>query len=200
MKSLKIKKIIITGLTVILTGYINTSPILAQSLWSDQSPAANIYADHKARAVGDIITIVISETSSAVRAGKTNNSKSADVQASAGSGIFKWISSASAGSSDKVNTSGSVSNTNVVKARMTAQVVAVKPNGNLLISGNQSIKQNKEEQKITITGEIRPQDIAADNTVLSSYVANAQIKINGHGPIAAKQRQGFLTQIFNFLF
>ena len=70
----------------------------------------------------------------------------------------------------------------------------------MVITGTQTIKQNNEEQKITITGIVRPDDIAADNTVLSTYVADAQIKIDGKGPVANKQRQGILSQILNILF
>ena len=70
----------------------------------------------------------------------------------------------------------------------------------MVITGTQNINQNGEEQKITVTGVIRPEDLTADNTILSSYVADAQIRIDGKGPIAGKQRQGVLTQIFNFLF
>ena len=80
------------------------------------------------------------------------------------------------------------------------QVTEVKPNGNLVVSGTQSIKQNTDLHTITITGIVRPDDIAADNTVLSSYVANEAMKFDGKGPINAKQRQGILTQIFNILF
>ena len=47
---------------------------------------------------------------------------------------------------------------------------------------------------------MRPEDISPSNTVLSSLVANAQLKIDGKGPLASKQRQGILSQIFNFLF
>lgn len=171
--------------------------IKAASLWSD---GANLYADHKARAVGDILTIIISESSSAVRTGKASNSKSASGEVSAGTGIFSWIAAADMASKDSFSAQGSISNTNKVSAKMTARVVEVQPNGNLVISGTQSIKQNGEEQKITVTGVVRPEDVSADNTVLSSYVADAQIRIDGHGPIASKQRQGILTQIFNFLF
>ncbi len=60
--------------------------------------------------------------------------------------------------------------------------------------------QNGEEQKITVTGEVRPEDVTVDNAVMSYNVANAQIRIDGKGPIANKQRQGILTQIFNLLF
>ena len=69
-----------------------------------------------------------------------------------------------------------------------------------MISGTQTINQNGEEQKIIVTGMIREDDISSNNTVLSSNVADAQITIAGNGPIARKQKQGILTQIFNFLF
>lgn len=168
----------------------------ATSLWSDNS----LFGDRKARAVGDSLTIVISESSTASRTGNAANSKSASAQMNAGTGIFKWIDDAQVSSSDSFKNEGKITNTNTVSGRITVQVTAVKPNGNLLVSGTQSIKQNGEEQKITITGEVRPEDISADNAVLSSNVANAQLKIDGKGPIASKQRQGILTQIFNFLF
>lgn len=174
-----------------------TNGVQAGSLWSDNS---SLYSDHKARAVGDIITIIINETSSATRAGKASNSKSSSTDMSAGTGIFSWIASANAANKDSFSAQGSIANTNNVSAKMTAQIIEVQPNGNFIISGTQSIKQNGEEQKITVVGTVRPDDIAADNTILSTYVANAQIRVDGHGPIAGKQRQGILSQIFNFLF
>ncbi len=173
--------------------------VSAESLWSDAA-TGNMFADHKAKAVGDILTIVINESSSAVRSGNASNSKSADAKMDAGAGIFHWIASASAGSSDSFQAKGALSNTNVIQAKMTVKVTEVKANGNLAITGTQVIKQNGEDQKITVTGLVRPENITADNTVLSSYVADAEIKIDGNGPIAQKQRQGILTRIFDFLF
>lgn len=169
----------------------------AASLWSD---SANLYADHKAHAVGDILTILINESSSANRVGKAANSKSASASATAGTGIFRGIAGADTSSKDNFSAQGSISNTNAVSAKMTAQVIEMKPNGNLVISGTQIIKQNGEEQKITVTGVVRQDDVTPDNTVLSSYISDAQIRVDGHGPIAGKQRQGILTQLFNFLF
>ena len=180
-----------------LIAVLTVAKVDAASLWSDNT---NLYSDHKARAVGDILTILINESSSASRTGKANNSKAASGGASAGTGIFRWIAGADFESEDRFSAQGSISNTNRVSAKMTARVIEVQPNGNLVITGTQSIKQNGEEQKITVTGVVRPDDVTAENTVLSSYVADAQIRIDGHGPIAGKQRQGILTQIFNFLF
>lgn len=172
-------------------------PAGAESLWSDQG---TLFVDHKAHTVGDTLTILISESSSASRVGKASNAKSGSVSNAAGAGIFHFLASASASGQDSSSSSGSITNSNSVTGKITVQVTGVKPNGNLLISGTQFINQNGEEQKIIITGEVRPDDVTSDNTVLSSYVANAQIKIDGKGPIADKQHQGILTQIFNFLF
>lgn len=169
----------------------------AESLWSDNP---GLYGDFKARSVGDVLTIVISETSSAARTGAAANSKSASFDIGAGTGLTDFIKAQAGTGSDKFSAQGSVTNTNKVSGRITVQVTDVKPNGNLVISGTQTIKQNKEEQKITVTGEVRPQDITTSNTVLSSYVANARIQVDGKGPIANKQQQGILTQIWNILF
>ena len=185
---------------IVLSLLLIGTPVWAQSLWSDNSPAANLFTDRKARAVGDTVTILINENSSAVRSGAANNAKSANVDMKAGTGIFGWIAAANAETSDKFDAKGTLTNTNKVNAKLTTTVTEVKPNGSMVITGTQTIKQNNEEQKITITGIVRPDDIAADNTVLSTYVADAQIKIDGKGPVANKQRQGILSQILNILF
>lgn len=172
-------------------------PVEAASLWSDQG---GMFGDRKARAVGDSLTIIINESSTATRTGNSANAKSGSTSMTAGTGLLTFIDNAGTSASDSFKSSGNITNTNQVTGRITVQVTAIKPNGNLAVSGTQSIKQNGEEQKITITGEVRPEDVSADNMVLSSSVANAQLKIEGKGPLANKQRQGILTQLFNFLF
>jgi len=159
-----------------------------------------MFIDRRAHAVGDTVTILISESSTAARSGNASNTKSGSDSLSAGAGIFHFLAAASASSSDAFAAKGALTNTNSVSGKITVQITEVKPNGNLAISGTQSINQNGEEQKITITGTIRQDDISADNTVISSNVADAKLKLDGNGPIANKQRQGILTQIFNFVF
>lgn len=182
----------------------------AMSLWSDTGATANLYNDHRAHNVGDFLTIIINENSSASRDGKANNSKSTSADMNVEFGIFGRITralgiaspsaTASSNNSDDFQAKGSIANSNSVKARMTAQVIEVKPNGNLVISGTQSIKQNGEEQKITVSGVVRTDDVTPDNTVLSSFIGDAKIQIDGKGPIANKQRQGIITQLLNIFF
>ena len=169
----------------------------AESLWNDRS----MFADRRAQAVGDILTIVISENFSATRSGSTSNGKESNGEASAGVGSFLgWLTEHSYDMKDSFSSSGNVKNTNAVSARMTATVTAVQPNGNLVIKGTQSIKQNNDEQIISLVGTIRPDDITTSNTVASSAMADAQIFVNGRGPLAQKQKQGILSSIFDFLF
>jgi flagellar L-ring protein FlgH len=172
----------------------------AASLWSDSGPGASLFSDHRARAVGDILTIVISESFTASKTGAANNTKAAGTSVNAGAGIFRGVMGGSTSTSDNFKTSGSLTNSNTMTGRMTVMISEIKPNGNLIISGTQMIKQNNEEQKIIVSGEVRPDDINSDNTISSSMVANAQINIAGKGPLSEKQRQGILTQMFNFLF
>ena len=172
----------------------------ADSLWVDNAPAANLFGDHRAHAVGDVITIIISESSSANRSGKAANSKSAKASLDAGVGLFTFIDPVSGSTSDSFDSQGSISNTNKISGRITVKVTEVQPNGQLVVQGTQTIRQNTDEQTITITGIIRPEDVSYDNTVQSSSVADAKLKIEGKGPLSSKQRQGILSQLFNFLF
>ena len=193
------KKILLLA-TVACLALFQPTPADAESLWGSNQ-RSNIFQDVKARNVGDVLTVVISETSNATRSGRADNSKRASVDVSAGTGsLLSWLTAHNASMSDSFQSSGNLTNTNRLTANITVQIVGIQPNGNLLISGSQSIRQNRDVQTIKVTGEVRPQDISINNTVLSSYIANSQIAVTGKGPIMRKQRQGILTQVLNFLF
>ena len=174
----------------------------ADSLWVDsqQGKASSLFTDRHASKVGDVITIIINESTAASTTGSAQNSKSSSVGLNAGIGWLDFLKATNAGYSDSFKAQGSQSNTNRVQGKVTVTVKEIKPEGLLLVSGTQTIKQNKEEQRITVTGLVRPEDVNNDNTVLSSNVANANIDIESKGPIGKKQRQGILSQILNFLF
>ena len=108
-------------------------PAQAASLWNDTSAGANLYGDKRAHNVGDIITIIISETSTAARTGSANNAKSSSANVNAGTGIFSGITSASAGNSDSFKAQGTITNSNIVTGRLTVAITEVKPNGNLVV-------------------------------------------------------------------
>ena len=95
--------------------------------------------------------------------------------------------------------SGETSRDESMTASITARVIDVLPNGTLVIQGSREIKVNNENQRITLSGLIRPVDISPDNTILSSYVANARIEYSGSGSVSDKQRPGWLTRFVDFI-
>ncbi|MBW2106904.1 MAG: flagellar basal body L-ring protein FlgH, partial [Deltaproteobacteria bacterium] len=84
-----------------------------------------------------------------------------------------------------------------VKAYISAVVINVLPNGNLYINGKREIKVNHETQYIALSGIIRPEDITPSNEISSTYVADARILYSGIGPVADKQKPGWLGRIID---
>ena len=184
---------------LIVTFLFAGSAVEAKSLWVDGS-AMSMYSDKKARNVGDILTIVINETTTQTATKARTNSKSGSLTVGSGTGIFDFIKAFSASGSDSFKADGSATDTNRFIGQITVTVVEVLPNDNMIVEGTQSIWQNRDEHKITLRGVVRRDDVTMNNTVPSTKVADATLKFDGKGPLNAKQRQGILTQIFNFLF
>jgi flagellar L-ring protein precursor FlgH len=176
------------------------------SIW--QSNSGSLTDDSKARRRGDIVTIVISETASASKEAKTDTSRDSTMGAGIPNlmgleklGIFKNnldlsnIIKANANSAFKG--SGSTSRQENLNATITARVIDVLPNGNLLIEGRRNIKVNEEDQIIVLEGTVRSRDIAPDNTINSIYVADARISYSGRGIISDRQSPGWLMNIID---
>ena len=174
----------------------------AQSLWADAAEGTSygVFADRKAHNVGDTLTIVISEKTTTTQTKSRKNGKSASTTLNAGTGIFDFLTSASAGASDSWKADGSAKDSSNFSGNIAVTVVEVQPNGNMVVEGTQSIWQNKDEHKITLRGIVRRDDVTYENTVPSTKVADATVRFDGKGPLNAKQRQGILTQILNILF
>ena len=177
------------------------------SLW--QSTSAALTDDMKARRRGDIVTIVISETASASKEAKTGTSRDSSVSAGMPAllGLEKsdlmkknfadLANLISASANSKFQGTGTTSRQENLKATITARVIDVQPNGNLMIEGRRNIKVNEEDQIIVMEGTVRSRDIAPDNTVNSIFVADARISYSGRGIISDQQSPGWLMNIFN---
>lgn len=177
------------------------------SIW--QASSVNFTDDLKARRRGDIITIVISEVASASKDSKTGTSRDSTMGAGIPNmlgleklGILKNnftdladIIKANANTSFKG--SGSTSRQENLNATITARVVDVQANGNLMIEGRRNVKVNEEDQIIVLEGIVRPRDILPDNTVNSIYVADARISYSGRGIISDQQSPGWFMIFFN---
>lgn len=193
-----------------LSAYSRPAPAREEgSLWSS-SQSINLYSDVKARNVGDIVTINIVESSSASKNAETKTERASGLRAN-WSGLFELITSGwklhkvPIGANHQIDLSnqfdgkGETTRTSSMTAFITARVIHVLPNGNLVIRGTRQVQVNQENQYISIQGIIRPEDISSGNIILSTYVAEAVIELNGYGPVSDKQSPGWLVRIVDWL-
>ena len=87
-----------------------------------------------------------------------------------------------------------------MEGTITATVLEILPNGNLLIEGSRAIAVNKETQIMRVRGVARPKDISANNSIDSKLLADAQIKFDGKGSVSRANRQGIMTKLFDSVF
>ncbi|HHJ13919.1 MAG TPA: flagellar basal body L-ring protein FlgH [Gammaproteobacteria bacterium] len=172
-------------------------PVVAASLY-DETQYRPLTSDHRAYSPGDSLTILIYESASSSTTAGVDANKSLDVSAA---GRFNDNGQdAALGFSNESDGGGTISRTGRLVASVSVTVESVLPNGELAVKGEQSIEFNEESQFITVEGRVRPQDINEDNTVLSTRVADAKIRYVGDGLLGSRQKPGFITNFFNWLF
>lgn len=196
---MKQKRIVaITILTVFMLVF-SGGLVLAQSLYPLDKPS--MFEDQKARRPGDLVTVIIVEQAQARQSANTATGKDAELTVGPGMGVLAdLIPLLKLGGGDSFSASGSTTRGGSLSAKLTTKVVEVLPNNTMLIEGRQKISINGEDQEIIITGIVRNQDVARDNTILSTFVADAEIAFVGTGIVADKNNPGIITRIFNWLF
>ncbi len=177
--------------------YIIAPSTLANSLWNDDS---SMFSDNKAINEGDILTVLITEDATATQQASTDASQNNQAEIGAGTGILDFINAFGYEQSDSTSADGSTTRSSDLTAEMTVQIIEVLDNGNLKINGTKRLRINDETQEIELTGIIRPDDINPDNTIESSYVANADISYDGQGAIGNRQREGIISRIISWIF
>jgi flagellar L-ring protein FlgH len=158
---------------------------------------ANIASDNRARAVSDIVAVLIYEAASATNSVSNRSSKQTSVTGSISAGSIDENAGLKLGGG--YTGTGQVERTDKLVATMAAQVVEIMPNGDFLIEGRQAVHVNGEDRVIEVRGLIRPVDISSDNTIPSSRVANAQINYDGKGFVSRSAKPGIINKIFSFL-
>lgn len=154
-------------------------------------------ADHRAYRVGDVLTVYVIETTRARSQAGTDASSDLDMRVGLESPSTTYQANLGIGGS---NTAGAqTTRIGELRAQVSAQVVGVDPLGNLAIEGWQTLTINGERQKIRLAGLVRPQDIAADNTVPSHRISNAQLELVGVGAVSESQKQSVIYRLFKWL-
>ena len=173
------------------------SPAAADSLWTDNS---SLFSDRKAARVGDLLMVRISEKFSDTDQGKTSSSKDTDEDIKAGFGILSFIKAFGFGSSSQMSGNTKIDRTKKMNMLVSCIVTEVLPNGNMVIHGERSMINGAERMNVTYSGVVSPRDVAHNNVVDSSRVANAEVIVNGKGVISRAQRPGLINQILQAIF
>jgi flagellar L-ring protein precursor FlgH len=184
---------------------------LPGTIWAGENAANSLFADRRAKRVNDVVTIVVSENSVGGNNANTNTSRDTSTNAGVTSVLGmegsildllrKGTANISVGgtSSNSLKGVGQTSRDGNLMATMSARVMNILENGNFLIEGRKQVTVNAEDQYLILTGIIRPDDIATDNTILSQYLADAKIVYTGKGVVDDKMRPGWLTRIVDWV-
>lgn len=199
----------------LLVFIILTNKSYSDSLWHQKYfDRGGLFCDNKAMSIGDIVYITIKESVSAQRSSETSTGKDVGNKGSVktwlypkkdtdGDGIDDGFLVNEQGdmplweysSSKNFKGLGAIKESDSFTAKITATVIDVLPNGNLLIEGSRELDVANDRKRVIITGMIRQSDIDGENTIPSDLIADAKIKYEGRGPIADNQRRGILTWV-----
>jgi len=187
----------------LISAFISAAP--AQSLWHPDT-SRSMFADKRATSTGDIITIIVSEASTASKNNSTVTEKKSGLSAAISSFIYPGILAhggqmpAMNYNSDLThNGSGAISDSEAVVAKIAVRIVDVLPNGNFVVEGKREPVFSGEHQTIVLHGVVRSDDVASDDTVQSYNVADATIQIIGKGTVTDSQNKGWFTRVWDKL-
>ena len=179
------------------------TPVITSGSLFESGYSQNLYSDIKAHRVGDIITVELTESTTAKKKAKTELDKSSGVELATpifmgnpithhGQSLNASINMANAfaGESD-------ADQSNSLTGAISVHVVQVMANGNLMVRGEKWITLNNGDEFIRLSGVVRPDDISPENSISSTRVANARIQYSGTGAFADTQSQGWFSRFFN---
>ncbi|MEZ6126767.1 MAG: flagellar basal body L-ring protein FlgH [Planctomycetaceae bacterium] len=195
----------------VLIGLLCAGGILsvqAESLWKKRSDDhAFLFNDSKARRVGDLLTVVVSEDTDVGSSEDRGMSKSDETK-----GAFDFNSETGGGfgnqaanvaldgtktSSRKFDGESSFRTTQAFTDRMTVTVVDVLPNGNLVVSGQRRVRVAGDERTLVMSGVVRGIDVGPDNIVNSRHISELRLLYESAGPGQRFTRQGWFGRAMN---
>ncbi len=181
------------------------------SLWRPGAKA--FFKDHRAKEVGDSLTVTLSLNDSASLANTTSrkrdDSEDTDVTNLLGFETklarklptdFDPTSVISFGNAHNTSGDGSIGRSEQISLTFAAVVTQVLPNGSLVILGRQEVRVNSELRELMVTGVVRPGDIESDNTITHERIAEMRVAYGGRGTLSNLQQPRWGTQIWDVLF
>ena len=202
MRNLRILRIAFPAIAAVLVlGHLPPMGVAhAKTPLVDFQTGESLVTNIKARSVGDLITIIITEEAAANAASRTKANNKSETSGGPALGIFDFVNPWGMTVDNKFLGDGDTRRTGSLYAEITARITEVLPNGDLRLEGTRMVNINGEKQLIEITGSCRSRDIGSDNTIMSTFISDAQIAYNGSGMINDNASPGVVTRILNWLF
>ena len=181
-------------------------PSEGNALWRAGSRA--FFKDQRASQVGDVITIVVNMNDAATLNNVTSTARASGESAGVPNffGMETLLPKAATASSllslssGNNNTgTGQIKRNEAVTLSLAGVVTQVLPNGNLVVAARQEFRVNEELRELRVTGVVRPQDIASDNTVQHNRLAEARIAYGGRGQLTDIQAPRWGQQVMDIL-
>jgi flagellar L-ring protein FlgH len=196
---------------ILAAALLAAAPVMvhADSLWRDDV-SRPMFCDKRGMNIGDILTIVVQETSTANK----NNATTTERKSSLSEAITSFLYSPGAStlltkggqlpalaynSDHQHSGTGTINNSETMVAQIAVRIVDVLPNGNLVVEGRRQTSFSGEQQTIILRGVVRSDDVASNNTVLSYNVADATIQILGKGTVTDSQNKGWFNRLWDKL-
>ncbi|MFQ5963005.1 MAG: flagellar basal body L-ring protein FlgH [Candidatus Scalinduaceae bacterium] len=194
--------------------FTSKGSLFADSLWKRRVTINyNLFDDNRGKRIGDIVTVIVVEETSIDNdeSSSTNNENklSGEINNNAflrgiQSGITKGrnakfsprpANSVSGDFSQEFSGKGTYESVRKINLRLTAMVVEVLDNGNLLLEGKREVDVNKEKYNLKLTGIARPIDIGTDNTILSTQMSNVNFGLEGKGWLTRAGKKGWFNRV-----
>ena len=183
------------------------APTQVSSLWRSGSRA--FFKDQRAAQVGDILTVLVNIADTAALANATGTTRTGTETAGLGNlgGLETKLKAAGLDPKNLLNSNstnantgtGTIARNETVTLRLAGVVTQVLPNGNLVVSARQEVRVNSELRELLVSGVVRPQDIASDNTVLHDRMAEARISYGGRGTLTDLQTPRYGQQLLDIV-
>ncbi len=164
------------------------------SLWRDNGALASICSDYKARSEGDIVVISIAEQTLAQASGAVATQRTFKTNSGI-SGLVGRINTggvnplALVNSDTQLKGQGQTSSTSSLRTSLAGHVIAVLPNGNLVIQAQRDVLMNNQRQTISLRGVGRPGDIGSNNVIISTQLSDLEVELRGKGVVNEATRQ-----------
>lgn len=176
---------------------VASSPAPARQSLIDPSTFRGPASDQRAHRVGDLLTVLVLETTRARSQAATGADRETNIAVDLSAPSTDYH--ADLGLRGKSRGAAETTRIGELRAQITVRVVALEANGAMRISGTQSLVVNREQQLIRLSGTVRPEDISAANTIWSSRIADADVALDGKGAVSQAQRRSLVYRVFQWL-